>query len=383
MARLKELALNHIKDAGNVKEGLQRFKNDVVSWIKSKEITSSDIHIREIFDATVMQENPDLDLATIDTVGLAEAIGPTVFPSITGELIASELLPAYQYRVGEVEDLVSVGTTKRWDYEYIAGMRAITKMPRVYPGQQYPLADWGEKKVRVEIAKFGQILELEKELIISDQTGQLITRAQEAGATMGDHRHEFIIDTVTDNARTALEESSSTAMYYDGSTRTVYANDHSSWDAYANDNLAASSALGTAGLRTVYGLFGTMQDERGRYINAMPKQILVHPTKYPEAWQHVTDISMPDAVESGSNFFKSKLGLKAYQSPYIGGNTTDWYVGDFQRANRWLWFQKPKVDKQGKDSDAAFERDVVLRFKYSYSGGCCIQDYRFLVKATA
>jgi len=274
--------------------------------------------------------------------------------------------------------------TSRPDYEYIAGVRAISKMPRVRPGQNYPVSDIGEKSVRIEVAKFGEILEIERELVLSDQTGQILNRARMAGEMMGEHRHQFIVETIQDSARTALDEATSTALVYNGSAVTVYSSDHTAVDGVTNDNLASSSAISTASMDTVYGLFGVMTDEKSRYITVVPKAILVHPTKFRTAWSMCTDLSLEStsSANRGANFYAQKLGLVPYQSPYIS-TTTDWYVGDFAKQTVWMWYWKPAVDRQGVDSDAAFERDVVARFKYYYSAGCGLRDYRWVVKATA
>lgn len=388
MGKVKQLMEAQLNESGDIKAAApifaKRFVNEVMGDPNFK---PNQVSIRELFDETVLRENPDVDLNS--RTELAEAIGHSIFPYVTKELIARELLPAYEMSLNGIENLVTEGTTTRPDYEYIAGVRAISKMPRVRPGQNYPSADIGEKNVRIEIAKFGEILEIERELVLSDQTGQILERARMAGEMMGEHRQQFIVETIMDGARTALEEATSTALFYNGAAVTVYSNDHSAIDGVTNDNLAASSAISTSSMDTVYGLFGAMKDEKGRYITVMPKAILVHPTKFRTAWSMCTDMTLEStsSANRGANFYAQKLGLIPYQSPYVGtnsgGNTTDWYVGDFAKQLSWLWYWRPAVDRQGVDSDAAFERDVVARFKYYYAGGVGKKDYRFVVRATA
>lgn len=386
--KLKTLCESHVADAGGeVKEGVKRFANEVVEFMADEKFSPSNMSIKEIFEQTTMREYPDLDPVTTDTQVLSEAIGHSWFPFITKELINKALLPAYEYSMNGVDDLVSEMETSRVDFDYIAGVEAMTRLPRVRPGQPYPNAEFAEKTVRVELAKFGEILNLEKELILGDQTGKLLDRARNAGNAMGDHRHRFIVETILDGARNALDESSSTAFHYKGSAHGIYSDDHSATLGYANDNLAASSSLGTAGLDTAYGLLGKMQDEKGRYITVIAKQLLVHPSNFRTAWQLTSDTTQPDTANRGSNFYKNALGIMAYQSPYVGtasgGATTDWYLGDFPRNFVWMWVWRPSTDREGVGSTASFERDVVARFKYHYSGGCAARDTRFVIEGNA
>jgi hypothetical protein len=310
-----------------------------------------------------------------------------VFPYITKQLIARELLPAYELELFGIGDLFTEMETTRTDYETIAGMRAVTLLPRVRPGQNFPTANWGEKNIQVEVAKFGEILEIEKELVISDQTGQILSRAREAGTMMGAHRHRFMVETICDGARDALEETSSTSFMYDKSARTVYATTHTTVDGVANSNLSATTDLDTEGLDAVYTLLGQMTDEKGRYITVMPKAILVHPSQFPTAWQFTAGLEQPDTAERGLNFYKSQLKLTPYQSPYVYSSAgsraaTDFYMGDFTRQMVWMWVIRPTVDNEGATSSASFERDVIARYKFHYFGGAGMKDYRFIVKAT-
>jgi hypothetical protein len=182
--RLKDLCESQVSEAGNVKEGVARFAKKLVNDVMDDEkFKPSQMSIREMFDSTVLAEYPDLDLN--DKTAVNEAVGHSQFPYITKELISREVIPAYEYSMDGIDQLVTEMETNRADYEYIAGFRAVSSLPRVKPGQNYPSAEWGEKQVRIQIAKFGEILEIEKELVLSDQTGQILDRARAAGEMMG------------------------------------------------------------------------------------------------------------------------------------------------------------------------------------------------------
>ena len=242
---LKEMADDHVKDAGEFKAGMNRFSQEVTEFIKDEKYDNEEFSIRELFDAAVVgdPDNIHIDFAEgTDLVSIQEATARSVFPKITSSLIYKELIPAYESSLGDALQLCTVGSTTQAEYEYIAGTTAMPTLQAVEAGQNYPEATFAEKNVRIQMKKFGHIVSLEMETIMSDQTGKLLERARESGDIIGDHQHRFIIETIADIARNALGESSSTALYWGGSARTVYADDHSSWDEYANDNLAATTS---------------------------------------------------------------------------------------------------------------------------------------------
>jgi hypothetical protein len=378
---LKALREGYTSQAdGDVKKGIAMLSNKIVETLQDPKFDVNQFSIREAFDNIVLASNPDLDLN--DKGKVQEAVGSSVFPYMTSKLISKEVIPAYELNMFGADQLVTESSTTRVDYEYVAGMRAITKLPRVREGQPYPTANIGEKNIRVEMAKFGEILEITSELVLADQTGQILERARAAGDMMGEHRHRFIIETVTDQAREALEESSSTSLFYNGSARDIYSANHATIDGQTNVNYSSGVTLDTDGLNTAYRYLGTMKDEKGRYITVMPKQLLVHPAKFPDAWKFCTNLTQPDTTERADNFYARQLRITPYSSPYVALETT-WYLGDFKKQFVWLWVNRPEVLSEGSTSTAAFERDVIARFRYGYYAGIGARDYRFVVENVA
>ncbi len=389
---LKEEAQKHIDDAGEVKAGMKRFvKKFTEQVIEDKDIPSTSFSIKEIFEATTLKENPDLDPQSCSQKELTEALNGSQFPQLTRSLIHRVMVPAYEDGLQSADMLVTELDTQRYDQETMVGTTAISTLPRVYPGQPYPAADFGEKYFTISFANFGQILDVQKELILSDQTGTILDRANQAGMVMGQHRHRFIVETLINAPRDAMDEATSTACVYKGTALTAsqfFANTHATYDGQVNDNLAASSPLGTTGMDTAMGLLGTMTDEKGRYINIMPKVLVHHPTLNRTAWSLLNDIDLStvDSGNRGKNYYQ-KFNIAPFATPYVtsnSGNTTDWYIGDPKRALVWMWYIRPTTDTQGSDSNSSFERNVVFRAKCMYWAGCAYRDNgRFLVKATA
>lgn len=384
MSNLREIMEYHVNDTQDVKEGVKRGTSEVLEFMRDPKFKPESMSIRDIFEQTTLREHPDVDVN--QNTQLAEAIATSAFPKLTGALIHSMMIPYYEQEMFGVEQLVTESTTTRADFETLAGLTAIPQIERVYQGMVYPSAHFGEKNVKIEIAKFGHIINLTKEIILSDQTGEVARFAAGAGEAMGLHRHRYIVETIIDSPRKALGEATSTAFVYEGSATTVYADTHSTVDGQTNDNSIGSSAItANASWQGAWAAIGAMTDEEGNPIGITPKVILCHRTYEPVASQFVGDVGQPDVANNGSNFFR-KLGLKVYTSPYTTSNSglvTDWYFGDPKRQTAWLWYWKPNVQTQTTSSDAAFEQDIVARFKPNYSAGCGLLDYRRVLKLTA
>ncbi|MCA9081112.1 MAG: hypothetical protein KDA58_11180, partial [Planctomycetaceae bacterium] len=76
--------------------------------------------------------------------------------------------------------------------------------------------------------------------------------------------------------------------------------------------------------------------------------------------------------------------VEVLSSPFIdeqgGSAATDWYLGDFRRQFVWTEIWPVQTFLQRAESEAAFERDVVLRVKARYYGGISAVDTVFVTK---
>jgi hypothetical protein len=71
-------------------------------------------------------------------------------------------------------------------------------------------------------------------------------------------------------------------------------------------------------------------------------------------------------------------------SPFVdeqgGQAVNDWYLGDFRRQFVWTEIWPVRTFLQRSDSEAGFDRDVVLRVKVRYYGGVSAVDTLFVTK---
>ena len=70
--------------------------------------------------------------------------------------------------------------------------------------------------------------------------------------------------------------------------------------------------------------------------------------------------------------------VEVLSSPFLdeqGGEAAyDWYLGDFKKQFVWTEIWPVQTFLQRAESEAAFERDVVLRVKVRYFGGISAVD---------
>ncbi|RLE37216.1 hypothetical protein DRJ17_07030, partial [Candidatus Woesearchaeota archaeon] len=154
---------------------------------------------------------------------------------------------------------------------------------------------------------------------------------------------------------------------------------HSTIDAQTNDNLlsGADSAFGTTAIGSAIALLRKMVDSKGEYINILPTHLIIPPELEMQAVMLLNSAQMYDTTNNAVNPYKGQFKLVV--SPYI--TSPEWFIGAPKKQVRVQWVQKPTTESQGKDSGAAFERDVVARFKVSVYVGVGSTDYRYIVRS--
>ena len=387
--RFQNIIESRISANGNdTAKGCQDFAETFIQELNvgdanSKKINPRRVSLKSLAEALIsfQYDKPFSWDASPDRI--REALNSTHFPWITGELIHNMLVEGYQIWKMAVEPLVEEFDSTAAQYEYFAGIRA-GKMPtKVHQGEPYQERSFDEKECRCELAKFGEIVNMTRELILADQTNEVMAFAKNNGEKLGKILHRMVIQTITDTARTDLGESTSTALYYAGSAQTVYSDDHSAIDGQTNDN-SSTGVINATGAEAAYTLMAGMKDEAGDEILVDPSVVLTAPSVFPTAWKF---FSTPLPYEPGSSnltpsFWKDGGGGKIMpiQSPYI--TSPYWYLGNPKRQTRLYWGWRMETSSQGGASDAAFDRDVIARFKSSMKFGVALSDYRYMIYST-
>jgi hypothetical protein len=365
-----------------LKEAFVRYNHDPAAPA-TKKVNPAPFSIRAIAEATIPQWE---HVKQGSVKRIYEAMVSSAFPNITGALIHSRLIDGYAYEVGAINELITEDTAIDYPDSRVVGYGAGEDLDLVPEGKLYTDTILTEKNILVRQAKFGKMIELTREMVLYDKTNQVVSRARAIGEKMGAHRAKMIIQTIEMLPRTKLGESTSTLrnFVYDGTAITkaqFYATTHATViDKQVNSN-THTTALSTAGMNEAYTLLAGMVDEDGENITVRPTHVLVHPNNEASLDQLLHSQYQYDTADRALNPYGTggiRAGLRPVSSVYIATNT-NWYLGRFPTQVLWHWGWRPETLAQGSGSDAAFERDVVNRFRVGYMGGCAHQDYRYII----
>ena len=121
----------------------------------------------------------------------------TAFSNITGQVIRSKILQAYEQEAFVVSKLVSTVPT-RLDGERIAGIGGVSnEAAEVAPGMPYTSLGFGEDYIDTpQTTKHGFIVPVTKEAIFFDRTHLILQRAAEVGEVLGLNKEKRLIDLV-------------------------------------------------------------------------------------------------------------------------------------------------------------------------------------------
>ncbi len=357
--------------SGNVQEGQAAFSKLFDEALETKKIDPNKVSLLELFNALC---DPDNKINRSNVEQVMEAVHSSVFPYITGKLISSKVLEAYNLNIAPVQMLYTEISMSRKE-EDLAGFTDLDTPDEVPEGLPYTETAIGEKVVKIKAKKFGRIISLTREAIMFDQTGQLLDRASRIGEKMAYVEAKAVIQACMDAANTDLGVAATDWWIYNGTARDSYANTHATVDGRVNDNIITAT-LGTAGLKEAYKYLALMQDLNGEYINVIPKVLIVPANKKWDAMELLTSDKQYDSAENAKNVFMNE-GLKIFSHPIVDATSAYyWYLGDFAKDIYLGRVWPVEVTAQGKDSDAAFTSDIVKRYKVSDYFGVNAVDYR-------
>lgn len=301
--------------------------------------------------------------------GLEENIVSSAFPVIAGELISSVIIQAYQAFPKSGDKLVRT-VPSRLKESKIVGWKAIGVIRQVNEREPYSqVTPPDEKYVRIQNKKYGGLMDLTREAIFFDQTGELLDRARSLGEEGARFREEIIMTTIVDGLSKSLDNGQ---LYNSG-----------------NNNLITSNPLGTLGWENVHtALLGKKDDNTGKPIWVMGEApvMVVAPNLWPKAERLRTAESGPAgqgaALGADPNLARNMFELVI--NPYLTFGSTEWYYGGFNRQFRWeeVW-PLETYTRVGQDTEEGFNKDVIQQFKVSLYGGCGAVDTRYVFKNQA
>jgi len=381
--------------------GAEGFYHKICSLLNEQALTVDDFSYYELADACgvlprlrSLQESMTADGSV--TLLLREAnpgVGTNLFQVVTGELIGRKVIEGYEDSSGFIGDRLASVMPSRLRNQKIAGFKALAGPSEVAEGHPYEESTFEEKYVTTEESKQGRILSINEELIAFDQTGEINRRAMALGHYLRQERERTIVRAVTD-----ADGASGKYVYRpNGTGQALYATDGSLRNYIGVGNTtsvgfdSAVPLIDWTDIDSVLSYRATeVKDDRidgtPRPIVMPVKQMLVPETLRGTALSIVnsTDVTVV-TNEQETRFANPVKGLvDVLSSPFVdeqGGDAlNDWYIGDFQKQFVWTEIWPVQTFLQRNDSDAAFERDVVMRVKVRYYGGISAVDTVYVTK---
>lgn len=330
------------------------------------------------------------------TATLSESVGTNLFQTITGELIGRKVIEGYEDDAGFIGDQLVTVMPSAHRNTRMAGFRALAGPTEVHEGHPYEESTFEEKYVTSLESKQGRILSINEELIAFDQTGEIHRRAMALGYYLRQERERTIVRAVTDadvaTGRFVYRPAGNGVPLYkpDGSHRNFIGATNST----SPDFDTPIPLVDWTDIEEVLHYRATqVKDDRidgsQRPIVAPARQILVPERLRGTARSIVNSTEIHVSNDDGETRFANPIHgqLEVLSSPFIdeqgGAATADWYLGDFRRQFVWTEIWPVQTFLQRSDSEAAFERDVVLRVKARYYGGLSAVDTVFVTKVKA
>lgn len=371
-------------------DGPARTVEHLSEALTQKDLSPEDFSIRDLAEALV----PDgrqwvrlLDPRSGGNVSVLEAtdgVDVTAFLNITGQVLYSKIMDAYQQEAFVVSKLVQTIPT-RFDGEKIPGVgRIADNIDEVAPGMPYPHLGFGEQYLETpSTAKRGFIVPVTKEAIFFDRTHLILSRAAEVGELLGLNKEKRLLDVVigeTNNYK------------YNGTNYDTY---------YANgpwaNSLGGNELVDWTNVDNAEQLFADMLDPTtGEPILVRGTTVLVMPA-YRHAAHRVFNAAEINYSPTGSatqttaanplgnyRVAESRLAYRRVIASGVAAASAKkwWFMGDFRKAFAYMENWPITVTQAPLNSEADFNNDVVLRFKASERGAAAVLNPRFVVKCT-
>jgi len=346
------------------------------------------VSLRESWEAFVGSTSrtlPSGGAFSMDALHEAE-IGVAEFQKTIGALIVKRMIEGYRDRRFIGDELVEPIHEKHRKFT-VVGVEDEANPGTVKPGEPYPRKPFGsEIYVTGEQTKKGHIVEVDEDLIMEDQTGQLLSRASDQGFRARIDKEYRIITGVLDvNSVVFTPQGSAEALYRTSAgTNSARVNAHTG-------ALADWTDINEA--KALFAAFTDKRDQTGKLLPPPLEMALLTADALTATAHYIANATQIeyDALSSGvgqihraTNPYAGRL--KPMSSNLIDslGSAATWLVGDFKRQFKWFYKYPMQVIPIYADprSPAMFNRDVILEVKVREYGEIVAVDDCYVVKST-
>ncbi len=313
--------------------------------LDSKKMTPENYSIREMWEACE------------GTKDATEAVSSNAFPKLTGELIGSKLIGAYD-SVAIIGEQLTQTVSSNVQNPTVAGITDAEGPEETGEGQEIPSSTVAEKYVTGQNKKYTRRVDITEETIMFDKTNEILQRTRRIGMKAAQFKEKLIIEGIQDTGTDVYRPTNVPTAFY----------------STANGNYKTSNPFGEAGLEAIMVLASKMKDDslgktNNDFIQISPLDtfVLIPMNLQVEAWQMANSMLTPESAENAANFFKGRF--QVVSSPYVGQqSTTTWYWGDFKEDFWWNEVYPLRVIQSRPGSDAEFYKEIKVSHKIGLYG---------------
>lgn len=376
---MKNLAKNLAKMIADPHYGLQKTTEHLKDALESRQLNFKDFSIRDLARNLISNEYVDNLWGKSATTVMESAVDSAAFSSITGQIIFSKILTAYKNPAFIGDQLVTVMPSNFLDSEKLGGIGIIADEfdDIVEEKHAYGKIGMNEEYVTIPASeKRGRLLDITREAIFADRTGEMMNRAQSIGNAIGTRREKRILDVVVGTENTYTRNGVTTNTYL---TAGAYVNSQSGNALISWDDIDASEQL----------LWAMTDPSTGEPISVTPNMLLVPPALRTTAHRIVS------STETSTGDITTGAGIQMHGPNPIAGqgyswlsnqwvkqatnSDSTWFHGDFKSAFGYkeIW---PMEVKRLPTYHLEDENDIVFRMKAYYHGVPFVLDPRHVVK---
>lgn len=349
-------------------------------------VKSEEFSIRELFESlvddgreAVRYFDPRMEGST---PAMEADVSTSLFSNISGQIIYSRFLEAYNNPDYVFSQLIPNVSTSFLDGEKIAGLAGLGDDAAVVAeGGQFPRSTFGEDWIETPAtAKRGNIVSLTKESIFGDRTGQILRRASAVGEYLGLNKEKRLVDLAVGVTNNYKRQGVSINTFQ---TATPFINDHANL-------LADWTDVETAEL-----LFSGMVDPNtGESISVGGMNVVTSGFKHRTAQRilNATNVRHTAGGIETESVNPLRGAYTPYRSELLAGrivaglaqtltNAKEWWViGNFAKAFAYMEVFPISMAQAPANSYLSFERDIVAEYKASERGAAAVMDPRYVVR---
>jgi len=353
--------------------GPQQAGKHLTEALHSGDLKAEDISIRDWAVATMGYEfvdlcNPSLGGNDYVTKALTEAegVGPTAFANITGQIIFSKIMDAYQ--AANLVGLKLVDTVPtRLDGEKIPGIDWDDQTPNepqdVGAGIPFPELGFGEDYIQTpSLKKFGRTVGVYKETVFFDRTALVLAQAGKVGDLMAIWQEKLIMDGVTGSV---TDFDSGGKWKWQGTEYAVYNASAVDWSSYFFVNEHTNALSDYTDIDAALLLYKNMRNPNTREpIDVSPTLTLLVVPNLEATARNVTRAtelrtttgSTIQTIHENPFSFINPIGSSyAYRRLIDKGSVSAanaakyWWLGDFKKAFAWMenWPNTSRTEGEG------------------------------------